>query len=382
MSEGSEKIAFQRLAPLAVLNPNSQKPFERHNIVEKLIRPSPYLPTMGLECEFVLDRYSRGYMPWRKFREANFAGIKTGHDGELSSYKTELKLAVNNGTHLVHAHELSILKNMGILHLRKKRDNYMTEFYPIHLNIGIPSDVPDTGGANDPDEYLGLYEWAELRKDADSPIIPDVLGYSDTFLLARIFDATGWATSANRLKMPFEVYEDAGVMAGFMAQGASGVETKHPNITDLEEPVTEIRTLEIWGAESLINFQKYLRTIQHIGASLKSYSKLPMHLRDQILQAQLRNDSEIPLEIIMNYDGFDLPEDANLAYLWHELRLKSLEIFQKYELPHPMKEYNRKEFLQFAKHLPTIGKRRSQLKMMSEMRSLLTSYRGKIVNLV
>lgn len=384
MCPSIEELVVSRLHPIALLKENAEMAVSKHNLVERMLRPSPYMPSVALEAEFVIDRYRSGQFPINAFNKVLSTGIKQGKDGLLTEgYKIELDLPSVSGTHLVHANEIAMLKQLGIFDLKDRRRNYLTEFYPIHVNLEVPADIPYWDeGRNKPNKYFDRSEWIKLRYQGNEKIRQNVIGLSDVFLLARIFDATGWATSADRILMPFSVYKEKGILSGFMAKGNSGVTRRGFFSTDSGESVTEIRTCEIWGERSLPGFQKYLRTIQYIGSMYKSYSIMPLEVRDNILSSELRGNFDRGLELIMGYSDFDLPEDANLAYLWCEMRRKAIRIFTSHGLKNPMREYNRKEFVPFAKNLPTIGSRKPRMGMMNEARSLLTNYRGKVASII
>lgn len=383
MNSFAELKTIDRLSPLARLSLEPEKILTKHNIVETLLTPSPYLASVGIEVELLMDRYPNGVLPQSKIDQAISAGMKKGVDVYSGKgYKEELDLRPVSGTHVVHAQEISLLKKVGILHLKKNRHSHDDEFYPVHINLGIPSDIRGKYGANTPTTYLGLHEWASSRTFEYSPIIEEVLGRSDSLLLARIFDATGWATSADRILGPYKAYKKNQKMSAFLHKGVGGVNRRSKYDSEFKEEITEIRTCELWGEKSLAGFQRYLKSIQYVGGALKSYMKLPMQIRDKILLAELNGDTNTPIEEIMRYDNFDLSHDADLAYLWHELRHNTVRLFDRYSLENPMKEYNGKEFGKLAKHLPTIGKSPSQLKMVQEARSLVTEARRKVMSII
>jgi hypothetical protein len=379
-----EGKVIERLTPLARLSLEPEKVLGKHKIVEHLMSPSPYLPSLGIECELIVNRYPDDLgMPWEQIKIAVDAGMKRGDDRDKDIYKEELDLRPVQGTHIVHAQELALLKNTKILHL-KKRSKHEKEFYPIHINLGVPADT--TYLYRNPylnhDDYIPKYQWKNARQLQEAPIREEVLELSESFLFARMFEATGWATSANRIVMPFKTLKKTRKYSGHYAKGFSGITHRPPNETELSEPVTEIRTAEIWGDENLRDFQRYLKTIQHVGGALKSYMKLPINLRDEILLAELSGDNDKPLEVIMGYKDFSQPHDADLAYLWHELRHKAVRIFAEHNLTNPMHEYIKSDFKKFAKQLPSVNKSASEIPLNTKMRSLLTQYRGKVAKVI
>lgn len=381
----NEYEVVDRLTPLATLS-GKKGIFDKHNMVETMLRPSPYIPTLGIELELVADRYRRYMMPWKEIETVIAAGMKRGSDGMREdwpvnySYKEELDLRPVQGTHITHAQEISLLKELGILNLKKTKSNYSKSFYPIHINIGIKPDFPvwEKMFNINPNEKISIEDWEYLRIRENSPIIKKTLQLSDCYLLARALDSTLWGTSVNRLTHPFNNHQSGYPLAGFAAKGWSGVNSRSIVETQFNEAVVEFRTAELWTLDGLRDFQRYIKTFLIIGAAAKSYLKLPVRERDIVLKAELENDVDTQIETIIGYEKFKEPHDAELALAWTDFRRSYLRLFRENGLSNPMLQYRKQEFNKFANALK-INKSNS---LANESRKIITKHRGIIGRII
>lgn len=374
-----------RLINVAVFGKKPASILEKHKTLEKEINPSPYLISIAMELETFKQRYSDNKLPIRTISNLISEGeFKTGHDGELDAdSKWEVLIDPSFGSHLIASQEIKILREKGILNLKKIKGDHHKEFYPIHFNLGIEPDFPSISYSR-PSDRVPRREWEDFRMSNDASPTTAVVDMSDCFLLGRMFDATGWATSRERLLTPYNTrLSEYGEYLSYRNQGISGIRARSSDLTQHNEPVVEIRTGEIWGSDSLRDFQRYLKTIQVVGAALKAYQKIPLENRDMILSADTVGNTMRAENIIKNHDWFDLPHDQELALLWIKLRREVRNSFASKGLSEPMKTYYKDDFINLAYGLPS-GKdsRKKKYRFMYNMRQILTNYRGKVVSII
>ncbi len=133
----------------------------------------------------------------------------------------------------------------------------------------------------------------------------DFLNENNTHLLARVLDATGWETDAERLVAPYKDknsdWTSHRAESGIRERNLDQI--KQPENGKIEHAV-EFRTTQM---QSLFGLERYLRSIYYLGSALKAY------------QNPNKND----------------PTVKKLSKIWRQFAGKSDELFSKIDLPNP-----------------------------------------------
>lgn len=375
---------------------------KKHHLVEKILHPSPYLPTSGAEVEIFGSRFPMQELPKSLISRVEEAGIPydqkdTYHaayiydddTAPLMAQKWEASLKSSPSSVLL-AREIQRLHKKGIIKTKRQRGLHELEYYPVHITLGgIFADFPSRYYGKSPLawEKRRISDWLSRRKELYPgnnlalDVSSEVLLSSECFVLARALDGTQWSTSSDRLidtklkttprGMPY--------LSGYLTKGTSGVYGRESDEKTNYAECIEIRTQEIWGDFGLVGMQRTLSTSQMIGAMLMSYQRIPIDCRDSSLNFDIKGDSHNAL--IALYKGYDavnsLSGNWKLARLWRDFRNETKKIYLQTGLENPMKEYGQEEFLELAKVLKS-GKTRKIPKFSKDIRDCVLQYRGEV----
>lgn len=389
-----------RLIPLGKLtNWNEKLFFRSHSLLEKYKSPSPLMPTIGAEVEVMEDRFNSGKLPFTAIAKVEDVGIPfdtqdTFHSAGYGSLAGKWEAALQKSTvPILLAREIEQLRRKKVLNLKRERVYHPNEYYPVHVTLGdiIPDfpnfhiNVLENGKKQKKDWLEWRFEYPpykDLPEDYNKNVDVNVLMSSDSFLLARIMEATGWATSKGRLE---EAFDEDGNEYQFMRKGTSGVCGRGKSILTDNQHCVEFRTVEIWGEEGMIGLQKYMDTIQALGAMLSAYQKFPPILRDKILQYEYSGkDTKPMLELLREYyPSLQMgKEQFELATNWISFREDVRGLFELHELPNPMHEYGQQDFQELAKAIPLKNRVKKSDTITSMARDLVISHRAQVKKII
>lgn len=375
---------------------------ERLKLKEKSENPSAYFPTLGVEVETFDIQHPNKEFPYDEIAMVEEAGIKKDVEDSFPTknkqHKWEVAFEPVWGTSVLLMREAQQLIHRGIIRLVPRvsfadgRDHSLSRHCPVHITLGrIKRDFP-------PDRYRRdciIFEGDQVDKyDMHTPLSDwtefDIeefkdggwrrkYAYSDCFLFARLFDCTLFTTSPERIISPVYKLKKANRFKGPLEKGYSGVKAREP-LDEHGMPAIEIRTCELFGERAFEGLARYLKSAESIGALLISYQKLPMELRDRIIESDLDGKHKKAEKIIDTFKGFDLEHDREFAKHWLMLRREFVQVCLKYGVPNPWSEYWSDEFKTFANVLKREEKKleNHEDNLITDTRKLLVKYRAYV----
>jgi hypothetical protein len=352
-----------------------------NHLMEKLHHPSPYLPTSGLEAETFAVQAPAKVLPYAEIAEVEGMGIVRDTNDSFPSKnkenKWEASLEPVEGSYLLLVRELDELRRHGALNLNEKvfykgkPIRTIKYFVPIHVTFGkIRRDFPPRMLREDVIRFSDQkYPISRLRTKLSDWREHDMIvnkqeGWrrrykqSDCFAFARMLDATLYATSPERVMEPYVDFDEDKSLTSHACKGFSGVTERSPDGEGRGMHAIELRTSELWGIEAVGGLQRHLNSGEAIGAMLIAYQKMPMEMRDDVIELEQAGKDEEALTLVANYEGYELPKDRELAIKWWETRKDFAKLFEEYGIPDPSTEYWDTEFKRFAEVLTTEEKKR------------------------
>lgn len=382
---------------------------ENHNVELLALLPSPYYPSLGMEVETFSSRYPERRLPTEKIDRVEQMGLRRDKGDSYpvkgKENKWEVVLEPVVGSQIILMRELQQLHRLGLIDLTSKldlkdkvsaRQYWEMTYYPTHVTVGgVKRDFPSLMARKDvirfeDDHYTeadlrtSLSDWTEFNEPSKK-----MEGwqrkhmFSDCFILARLLDSTLYATSPDRLSGPFDNWKDGDEIKGYAQKGFSGVKSRDEDGENAIDAI-ELRTSELSGDNAFQNMDRFLASAKVIGASLRSFQKLPMNVRDEIINLQIEGNYEDAVNLVNTSPEFDLPCDRDLALQWLDLRTKLIDIFESHGLDNPGHEYWGTEFRKFSAllRLEQIKFENKEPNMISEVRSLVISKKSKITSII
>lgn len=404
-SVGEIKPFEQRIDTLAQLTKHlptekSKQLLTRHHLKEHYEQNSPYLPTIGLEVETFRSRMPSGELDFDAIAEVEAAGIKRDKGDSFpvkgKEGKWEVALEAVQGTQVLLMREIQELQKRGLIHLTPKvSETRYRSSYPVHFTLGkLKRDFPDLFSRKDRMFFEGdhytedelrttIDDWVQYKDNSKHENVwKREHMFSDCYVLARIFDATLYTTSPQRLTSPYNSWKGDEPLGGYAQKGFSGVKSRDEDGKGFE--AIEFRTQELWGENAPISLDRLTNNAKYIGGAVLSFQKIPMTDRDKIISLELDGKFEEAEKIVETCTEYTLPKDKDLALQWLKLRKEVIDIFNNHGLTNPGHEYWGTEFRQLAAVLELESRKlvEGEKNMISEIRSLATKYRRKIIQIL
>ncbi len=295
-----------RLGPLSLVR--EDYPIQSKYALSELEKvensPHPYAPTLGIEIEVydsrLLTKRQRTAPEPEKAKaieEIRILQEKTAYYGfprDMSDPNYwEFALRPSSSPKVI-VEEVSALDQIGLLKLE-------SQFYPLHITIGGVDPTEGHGGG-------------------------------EVLLLARALDASGWACSSHRLRMPKESGTDS------WGSDESGVYTRDPGEAEADPQggAVEVRTQAVKGIENLATV---LEATYCMAACLSAYKDIyPTPEADDLADAKPKPGTlsgPLPDHVIHIRSGSSEQEAQQLADIWGGFSSRVSDIFQTYGLPLP-----------------------------------------------
>jgi hypothetical protein len=256
-------------------NPRRQRLLETMTYHEK--NPSPHAITLGLEVEVEREAFTdrepadataderadAEYQRRLDFRRTEQLGVPAGNDAEW-------EFALLPAEHyLTTSRETQALMQLGLIPSEYPQ--------PAHLTIGGITSRGPTGKA--------------------------------AFMLARGLEATGWSTSAERVRQPI----DGDPTDNWLFKGKGGLKEREPDeISGAATSAVELRILEVHGQSGL---HRTLRTAYGLGAATSAFQEVA------------KPDRPLP-----NAD------QQELAQIWEDYSDAAGQLFERYGMANPAQQ--------------------------------------------